>query len=75
MESDEELIQRIVRQQVYSIRLQRKFRNNPLWVAPLTPDERKKRAGDWQEAIRRELHHEIDQKVLAALEAYENDDD
>lgn len=70
--SDKELIDHIVNQQIASIRLQRRFKGNQMMQAPLPPSERKKRDEDWQEAIRRNLHHEIDQKIQEALEAYEN---
>lgn len=75
-ESDEKLIQRIVDQQVASIRLQRKLKDWPMWwQPPLTIDERKKRDEDWQEAIRRNLHNEINQRVEEALGEHEGGND
>lgn len=56
---DEELISKIVNQQIFQIRLQQLFKNHPLAMPPLTPEERVRQDAEWQEAIKRGLHKRI----------------
>ncbi len=74
--SDKELVDHIVNQQVASIRRQRKFKGWPMWWHPPLPlSERAKRDEEWQEAIRRNLHHEINQRVQETLDENEGGND
>lgn len=58
---------KIVIQQLHQIMLQHKYKNNPLAMPPLTPEEREEQDKDWQEAIRRGLHHRIHREVERIL--------
>lgn len=61
---DEELIEKIVNQEIFQIQLQQLFKNHPLAMPPLTPKERAKQDAEWQEAIKRGLHEQINLFVL-----------
>lgn len=76
MESNADLMERIINQQVASIRHQRRSKGWPMWWHPPLPlSERKKRDEDWQEAIRRNLHCEIDRRIQETLDENEGEDD
>lgn len=57
--TDEELVEKIVNQQIFSIKLQRRYRDHPLALPPPTRKERANQDAEWQEAIRRGLHEQI----------------
>lgn len=59
MMTDKELIEKIVNQQIFSLELQRRYRNHPLALPPLARKEKAKQDAEWQEAIRRGLHEKI----------------
>lgn len=61
--TNDELKQKIINDQLTVIRLQRQYRDNPLACPPLPKAERQRQDAEWQEAIRRGLHHEINAEV------------
>ncbi len=65
--TDEELVKKIVRQQLYQIQLQKQYRDNPLANPPLTKAERKRSDAEWQEALKRNLHHEIHDRISGKI--------
>lgn len=66
--TDEELINKIVQRQVYQIRLQQRYKDNPLAMPPLTRSARKHQDNEWQEAIKRGVHHQIHELVKAQID-------
>lgn len=65
--TDEELITKIVSDQVYQIKLQRRYRDNPLAMPPLTQSTRKQQDDEWQEALERGVHGQIDDRIKDQL--------
>lgn len=62
--TDDELIKKIVNQEIFQIKLQKLFENHPLAMPPLTSEERANQDAEWQEAIKRGLHEQINLLVL-----------
>lgn len=65
--TDEELIKKIADQQIQQIALQQQYKDNPLAMPPLTSKTRKQQDEEWREAIRRELHHKIHEKIKSTM--------
>lgn len=63
--TDEELIKKVVSQQLQQIALQQQYKNAPLAMPPLTPETRKQQNEEWQEVLFRGLHHKVHEEVKA----------
>lgn len=67
--SDDELSKRLVDHNLVCIRLLHKYANNPMWCPPLAPEQRKEFDAMWQEAVRRNLHEQINAEVNRIIKA------
>lgn len=67
---DDELAEKIVRDQVSIILLMDRFRDSPLAMSPLPAEEKARKDAEWQKAIRlglnEEISIEVDRRVKAA---------
>lgn len=62
MKTDEELIKKVVVQQLYRIALLQQYENNPLACPALTPEMRRREDEEWRNVIQRDYIIEYTKK-------------
>jgi hypothetical protein len=65
--TDDEIVDYVVKREVFDIQQQRQFRNNPLAQPSLTKEQRDELEAVWREAQRRSLHGRIDKETEREL--------